>query len=123
MSPLLLVMAGGALGAGARFLFGRAVTDLAPGAWPWGTFAINVLGGLLMGILSAAILRGHAGEPHRLLLGVGVLGGFTTFSTFSLETARLIADGQVGLAAGYMAASVFGALAALYAGHALVDAL
>lgn len=116
-------MAGGALGAGARFGLGRLISAVLAGSWPWGTLTINVLGGFLMGLLAATIARGHVGEPHRLLLGVGVLGGFTTFSAFSLETVGLIARGQAGAAVGYIALSVGGAIAALYAGQALGTAL
>lgn len=118
-----MVMAGGALGAGARYGIGRALLATVPGAWPWGTFAANLIGSFLMGVLSASIGRTWAGEPHRLLLGVGVLGGFTTFSAFSLETAGYLSAGQTALALGYVAASVIGAIMALYAGAALVRAL
>ena len=123
MPPLLLVMLGGALGSAARFLFGRAMLGLMPGAWPWGTFGVNLIGGFLMGMLSATIGRGLAGEPHRLLLGVGMLGGFTTFSSFSLEAAGMLSNGQTARGLGYIAASVAGAILALYAGASLVDAL
>ena len=70
-----------------------------------------------MGILAAWVLRGDSSaEPLRLFVGVGVLGGFTTFSAFSLEMARMIEQGHTGLAAGYAVASVLLALAALFAG-------
>ena len=123
MPPLLLVMTGGALGAGARYGVGRALGEVLPGTWPWPTLAINVAGGFLMGLLAAGLARGAAGENTRLALGVGVLGGFTTFSAFSLETVSLIARGQGAAALAYIAASVIGALAALYAGQALGTAL
>lgn len=116
-------MLGGALGSGARYGFGRAMLAIAPGAWPWGTFGVNLVGGALMGMLSAGIARGLAAEPHRLLLGVGVLGGFTTFSSFSLETAGMLSSGETARACAYVAASVAGSILALYAGAALVRAL
>lgn len=123
MPPIILVMLGGALGSGARYGFGRAMLALLPGAWPWGTFGVNLVGGALMGMLSAAIGRGWAAEPHRLMLGVGVLGGFTTFSSFSLEAAGMLSSGETTTALGYIAASVTGSILALYAGAALVRAL
>ncbi len=116
MHPLLPVMIGGASGAALRYLVGGAVSARLGAAFPYGTLIINVVGGLLMGVLAGFIARGHAGETTRLLLGVGVLGGFTTFSTFSLDCWRLIESDNLGLAFGYMALSVFGALAALVFG-------
>ncbi len=116
MNPIILVMSGGAIGAGLRYGLSRAV-PFSSGGWPWPTFAANVLGGLAMGALAAWVLRGdNSAEPLRLFVGVGVLGGFTTFSAFSLEMAQMIERGQVGLAAGYAFASVLLALAALFAG-------
>ncbi len=119
---LFLVMAGGAIGAGARFLVGRAaLAALGPG-WPWGTLAVNIAGGLLMGLLAGALLRIDGGEAWRLLLGVGVLGGFTTFSAFALETVTMIERGALVAAAGYVALSVTGAIGALFAGLAMARA-
>lgn len=117
MKSLTLVMIGGASGAALRFLLAKA---LPVASWPWATFLANVVGGLAMGLLASWLLRhGEAGEPMRLLLGVGLLGGFTTFSAFSLEMAQMVERGQSGLAAGYALASVLLALAALFAGLAL----
>ncbi|MBA3897799.1 MAG: fluoride efflux transporter CrcB [Sphingomonadaceae bacterium] len=117
MLALLPVMLGGALGAGARYLVGMAaLRGLGPG-FPWGTLAVNLIGGLLMGVLVGVLARLSAGgEQARLLLGVGVLGGFTTFSAFSLETWTMVERGALGLAAGYVAASVIGSVALLGAG-------
>ena len=116
---LFLVMAGGAIGAGARHLAGRAALTLTGPDFPVGTLAINVTGGLLMGVLAGVLARTAAGEPWRLFLGVGVLGGFTTFSAFSLDAVLLAERGQWMAAAGYVAASVIGSIAALVAGLAL----
>lgn len=119
MNSTLLVMAGGAAGAALRFQLARML-PLSMGGWPWATFIANIAGGLAMGVLAAWLVRqGEAGEPWRLLLGVGVLGGFTTFSAFSLEMAQMIERGQGALAGGYALASVLLALAALFAGLAL----
>jgi fluoride exporter len=118
MRAYILVMAGGALGAALRYALARALP--LDTAWPWPTFITNVAGGLLMGLLSAWLLRtGPAGESTRLLMGVGLLGGFTTFSAFSLEMAKMMDQGQVSLAAGYALASVIIALAAVFAGMAV----
>lgn len=123
MKSILLVMGGGAIGAAMRFGIARAVPVPAAG-WPWATFTANVLGGLAMGVLAAWVLRGdYSAEPLRLFAGVGVLGGFTTFSAFSLEMAEMIQRGQIALAAGYAAASVLLALAALFVGLLLAKAV
>jgi fluoride exporter len=123
MNPLILVMSGGALGAALRYGLARALPVTA-GGWPWPTFAANVLGGLAMGVLAAWVLRGdNSAENLRLFVGVGVLGGFTTFSAFSLEMAQMIERGQIGMAATYALASVLLALAALFAGIAAAKAL
>ena len=123
MNPVILVMSGGAIGAGLRFGLSRAL-PVSDGGWPWPTFAANILGGLAMGVLAAWILRGdNSAEPLRLFVGVGVLGGFTTFSAFSLEMARMIERGQLVLAAGYALASVLLALGALFAGMTAAKAI
>lgn len=111
-------MAGGAIGAGLRFLVGTALPER--GGWPWGTFAVNLIGGFAMGLLAATLMKGDATEGMRLFAGVGILGGFTTFSAFSLESFRLIEGGQWGVAVLYAIASVVGSVAALAAGYAMV---
>ncbi len=123
MNSIILVMSGGAIGAAMRFGLWRALPTSA-GGWPWPTFAANVLGGLAMGVLAAWVLRGdNSAEPLRLFVGVGVLGGFTTFSAFSLEMAQMIERGQVALASGYALASVLLALGALFAGMIMAKAV
>jgi CrcB protein len=119
MTRLLIVAAGGALGAVARYGVGAWAVRLFPAAvWPWGTLAVNVVGGLLMGLLAGwlAFRGGVHGESIRLFAAVGVLGGFTTFSAFSLETALMIERRQLAMAGGYVAASVALSVLALFIG-------
>lgn len=124
MTKLLFVMLGGAFGAGARHLTSRALLNLLGPGFPWGTLAVNLLGGLLMGVLAGVLARAPVpGENWRLLLGVGVLGGFTTFSAFSLELVLMFQRGDWGLAFAYAAGSVLGAAMALFAGLMVVRAL
>lgn len=127
MTNIFLVMGGGAVGAALRYQLGRFAGQIAPGtAWPWGTFAANLIGGFAMGLLAGWLARGGAlwagasGEPLRLLLGVGLLGGFTTFSAFSLEAMLMIERGDGVLATGYALASVIGAIVALGVGLAVM---
>lgn len=119
----LLVALGGGLGAALRFHAGRFVGALAGvnAAFPWATFAINFAGSLAMGLLAGWLVKfGTGGEAWRLLLGVGVLGGFTTFSAFSLEMALMIEKGLLGLAAGYALLSVAMGVIGLFTGLALM---
>jgi CrcB protein len=119
---LLLVMTGGALGAGARHLAGQAALTLFGPGFPFGTLAVNVAGGLAMGVLAGLLTRTASGETWRLFLGVGVLGGFTTFSAFSLDAVTLAERGQMLAAAGYVLLSVAGAIGALLLGLQLTRA-
>ena len=123
MLPLLYVMVGGAVGSGARYLTGRAMLSLLGPDYPFGTLAVNLIGGLLMGVLVGVLARNTASETWRLLLGVGVLGGFTTFSAFSLDVVTMIERGAVGVAFGYVLVSVIGSVAALFAGLSAVRAV
>ena len=102
----LYVALGGAAGSAARYQFGRAMTRWmgaeAMTIFPWATLAVNTIGSLAMGLLAGILLRmGGETDGWRLLVGIGLLGGFTTFSAFSLELAMLIQRGQVGLAGLY----------------------
>lgn len=115
MTRLLIVAAGGALGAVARYGVGRLLPAT---GWPWPTLTVNLVGGLLMGLLAGwlAFRGGEQAETLRLFAAVGLLGGFTTFSAFSLETALMIEKRQFALASGYVAASVVLSVAALFLG-------
>jgi CrcB protein len=119
--PYLLVLIGGAIGSVARYGAGRASSALFGLALPWGTLFVNLFGGFAMGVLAGVLARGQAGagEGLRLFLAVGVLGGFTTFSSFSLETVLMIQRGQTVLALGYALASAVGAISLLFAGLAV----
>ncbi len=86
MTPLFPVMLGGAIGAGLRYITGVLLMPRLQGDWPWATFAVNLLGGFAMGMLAAHLMKGNVGETTRLFVGIGILGGFTTFSAFSLES-------------------------------------
>jgi CrcB protein len=121
MPPLLLVMLGGAFGAGFRYHIGRvALVQLGPG-FPWGTWIVNLLGGFLMGVLAGTLARfSEGGESLRLFLGVGVLGGFTTFSAFSLESYNMLARGDWAIATAYAVSSVTGSILALILGLMMV---
>jgi len=125
MQTLFLVAAGGATGAVARYLLGVQAMRALGGGWPYGTFAANLLGGFLMGVLAGVLaLRGGADqEKWRVLLGVGVLGGFTTFSAYSLEVALMIERRAYGQAAVYSLGSVVLSVLALFAGLILMRRL
>ena len=119
MTRLLLVALGGALGSMARYGAGVGAARLFPAStWPWGTLTVNVAGGLAMGLLVGWMgLKAGAGqETVRAFAAVGLLGGFTTFSAFSLETVQLIERREYGLACAYVLLSVVLAVAALMAG-------
>ncbi|SIO29334.1 fluoride efflux transporter CrcB [Vannielia litorea] len=115
ISTLAQVALGGALGASARYLTGVAAIRVMGPGFPWGTLTVNVLGGLVMGLFAALVgLRGgHVWAPF---LMTGVLGGFTTFSAFSLDAVTLFERGQVGSAALYVVCSVTLSIGALVVG-------
>lgn len=117
LPPLLLVGIGGALGSMARFAVSAWAMQAMPGRFPAWTFAVNVLGCLLAGLLAGWAER-HAvfDDATRQFLMIGVLGGFTTFSAFGLETAQLLRRGDWLLAGGYVAGSVLLGIAAIFAG-------
>lgn len=113
---VVAVAAGGALGAAARY-GASLVRPTPPDAFPWTTLLVNVSGCALIGVLMVLVTE-SAAPPHRLVrpfLGTGVLGGFTTFSTYSLETQRLLSAGDTARGVAYMGATVLAATAAVWA--------
>jgi fluoride exporter len=121
MRLLMLVCAGGALGAGTRHLIGLWFAAKGLTAFPWATFAINVSGSMLMGVtIGLLTARGAASPELRALLATGILGGYTTFSAFSLDAWQLIERDQVWAAGCYILGSVALSIAALIAGLATV---
>jgi CrcB protein len=124
MLPILLVALGGALGSVARYLTGVLTTRVFGPSFPWGTLIVNIAGSFLIGILVEAFaLRWNLSHAWRAFLTIGFCGGFTTFSTFSLDSYALMQRGETGLAALYVVASVVLSLGALLAGLHLVRAL
>ena len=121
MVKLLLIIFGSGLGGGARYLLSRFIDQHSVSVFPWGTFVVNVLGCLLIGIIYGLADRGfNLGDNVRLLLTVGFCGGFTTFSTFAHENYLLFQSGNILIVAAYAALSLFVGLLMAYAGHALV---
>lgn len=118
MPNLLLVMLGGAIGAAFRYQVGRVALQLIGPGFPWGTFIVNLIGGLLMGILAAVVIADGPGDrPLWMFLGVGVLGGFTTFSAFSLDLFAMLQRSEFAIAGAYATASVAGSVLALILGY------
>ncbi len=124
MSQLLMIGAGGALGAIGRYLLSSWVYSLTGRSFPWGTLAVNLLGSLLMGFLSVWLIeRMTLSAEMRALLMVGFLGAFTTFSTFSLETLLLLEEGAVARAGVNIAVSVATCIFAAWMGTLIAKAI
>jgi CrcB protein len=125
MIHLLYVALGGAVGASLRHLSGLALLRLAGPGFPYGTLFVNILGSLVMGLFIGWLARRSGGTSAelRLFVATGVLGGFTTFSAFSLDVANLWQKGQGTLAASYVLASVFFSIMAVFAGLAIARSL
>jgi fluoride exporter len=121
VNGLLWVACGGAMGAVARHVANTAISRHMEGTFPWGIFCVNVLGCFAMGLVTAALIRlPLGGDAPRLFLATGVLGGFTTFSAFSVDVMRLLQMGQPSMAAVYIIASVSLSIAAAFFGFALI---
>lgn len=120
MRLFLLAVAGGALGSGARYLVNVGAARWIGIAFPWATMFVNIAGSFAMGLLVEYVILRHNASPElRTFLATGILGGFTTFSAFSLDVATLADRGDFGLAAVYLIISVVVSIAALYAGIAI----
>jgi CrcB protein len=117
LGTLSQIAIGGALGATSRYLVGLGAARILGSSFPWGTLLVNVVGSFLMGILAIFVVQSEARAAPFLL--TGLLGGFTTFSAFSLDTLNLIERGQTWAALAYVFASVAFSLVAIVAGLAL----
>jgi CrcB protein len=120
----LLVFLGGGFGASLRHAINMLCARAFGTHFPFGTFIINITGSIVMGLIAGYLaFKGEAAQPWRLFVMTGILGGYTTFSTFSLDAALLYERGEIGLAAAYVIGSVVLAIAGLFAGLALVRSL
>lgn len=120
---LIWVGFGGGIGAIARYAMGKGIADRANSIFPYGTFTVNVIGAFLIGVLFAMLVERGIGHPHlRLLLVTGFLGGFTTFSTYTIEAVNLMEAGSWNTALLYVLGSNLLGLLACAAGIALVRA-
>jgi CrcB protein len=123
MSKLLLVCAGGAIGSGARYLVGTWAGQAWGSGFPWGTLIVNLVGSFLIGVVMVLGLEtGALSVDARMFLAVGVMGGFTTYSSFNHETLSLAQRGQWGLAAAYVGVTLLGGWLAGLAGLLLARA-
>lgn len=122
LTTLLSVALGGAFGASLRYLTGVWLTRMVGVGFPWGTITVNVLGSLLMGVLVVFLAR-RGGQEYAPLLMIGLLGGFTTFSSFSLDALTLFERGEPGLAGLYVGASMALSLGAIAVGVFLARAV
>jgi len=121
MTTILLVALGAAIGAPARYLTDRAVQARHDSLFPWGTFTVNAVGCFLLGLIATTAL--HTSGPVAALLGTGLCGALTTYSTFGYETLRLLQDGSRFYAAFNVVASLIAGLGAAYVGTAVAQAL
>lgn len=124
MLNILLVAVGGAIGSVARYLVGLCATRLAGPNFPFGTLTVNVAGAFAIGLLVEMIARRFGASAEiRVFIVTGILGGFTTWSSFTLDTMVLFERGEIGLSALYLLASLLVSFAAVFAGLALGRAL
>jgi fluoride exporter len=124
MKMILMVAMGGAIGSSGRYMVGVLATRLFGISFPWGTMIVNILGSFVMGLLVALLaVRYSVSNEVRGFLAIGVLGGFTTFSSFALDIVYLYEKKQYLASAGYMSISVICSILALFSGMALVRSL
>ncbi|MEU6843503.1 fluoride efflux transporter CrcB [Streptomyces sp. NPDC046716] len=119
----LLVIAGAVVGAPLRYLTDRTVQARHDTVFPWGTFAVNVVGSLVLGLLTGAVMAGAASAHLQLLIGTGFCGALTTYSTFSYETLRLAETGMRFYALANVVGSVLGGLGSALVGATLAQAI
>ncbi|MDW8804576.1 fluoride efflux transporter CrcB [Streptomyces scabiei] len=119
----LLVITGAAVGAPLRYLTDLAVQRRHDTVFPWGTFTVNVAGCLVLGLLTGAVTYGAASGSMQLLVGTGLCGALTTYSTFSYETMRLAETGAKFFAAVNVVASVVAGLGAAFVGVSVAEAV
>jgi len=118
--PIVLIAVGGAAGAVARYLVDATISQRWPSAFPWGTLAVNLSGSLVLGVLFAlTVERGVLPASSRAPVMIGFIGSYTTFSTFMLESWRLVEDGAVGLAVANIVGSCLLGLVAVFIGLAI----
>lgn len=123
MGMIISIAVGGAIGALGRYALSSQITHLLGPAFPWGILVVNVLGCFAMGVIAElAALNWNMSPEMRAFLATGILGGFTTFSAFALDTAVLTERGDLANAMLYVAGSVGGSVAALFLGLAVVRA-
>ena len=124
MHAYLIVFVGAGLGGALRHGVNVAALRVLGSGFPYGTLTVNIVGSLVMGLLTGSFaLKADPGQTWRLFLTTGMLGGFTTFSAFSLDTALLYERGTLGLMALYVVASVVVSIAALFAGLSIMRQL
>ena len=120
MKTTLLIGVGSFIGGAGRYLISKTIQTQILSSFPWGTFAVNVAGCFLIGAVMGWSLKSNLTENWQLFLTTGILGGFTTFSAFSLESIRLIQNGNAMIAIFYIALSVLVGLAATFIGFSLI---
>jgi len=120
---LLLVIAGAAIGAPLRYLSDRAVQSRHDTVFPWGTFAVNVIGSLILGLVTGAVTAGGASPQVQLAVGTGFCGALTTYSTFSYETLRLLEGDARFFAASNVVAGIVAGVGAAFLGVAISHAI
>jgi len=120
---LLLVIAGAAIGAPLRYLSDRAIQSRHDTVLPWGTLTVNVLGSLILGVLTGAVTAGVASPQVQLAVGTGFCGALTTYSTFSYETLRLLEDDARLYAAANVVASIAAGLGSAFLGVLIGQAI
>jgi len=120
MKLILAIGTGSFIGGILRYLISQFMLVRFPSAFPFGTFAVNIIGCFFIGLVFGLADKGSIAPAWRLFLATGLLGGFTTFSAFSNETVVLLRDGQIGYAAAYVVSSVLLGLLATFMGTILV---